>query len=101
MLSRKKIQTKIDSLYDERTAITDDVKRFVNVEEIGILEFIVGDGAPMTGKKLKPPKNNEGIDILIAELKKDIADQISADPFGDNGEGYKAMIKLCEWAKGE
>lgn len=101
MLSKKKIQMKIDSLYDERTTITDDVKRFVNLEGIGILEFIVGSGSPQTGKRLKPPRNNADIDILIEELKKDKADQISTDPFGDNGEGYRVQIKLCEWVKGE
>lgn len=108
MLSKKKIQMKLDTLYDEVAGMdtagwpNPSDERYINEAERNVLEFILNQGSPVTERQLSAPKDSADLDELIAELKKDKADLPERSNFGDpNHEAYDAQIKLVEWVKGK
>jgi hypothetical protein len=65
------------------------------------IDFILGEGDPITNDELPTPKTDEDLDKLIATLEKEKHEVPEYSAFGDpNWKTSEAQIEMVKWAKG-
>lgn len=69
--------------------------------KIDAIQFLLGDGDPITDEDIGAPTTDEELDKLIAILKAEKENIPEYSMFGDpNWKVADAQIEICEWAKG-